>query len=231
MEELHRFTTERETCPYLPDREATMEYRVVREISPEEYDTLLEIGWRRFGSTLLRPVCDNCQQCVPIRLSIANFHPTRNQRRAEAANRDVTVNVTQPTVDLEHVELYLRYHAERHASRNWPAPKFDLEEYLYSFVANAAPTLEFQYRVGDRLIAVSYAGESERSLNSIYAYLDPDEARRSLGTFNIVRQLREAELQKKEYLYLGFWIRDCPSMTYKARFRPHQLYDGENWNG
>ena len=229
MPECYRFNPSDETCPYLPDRVATMEYRDVEELTPEEYEVLLASGWRRFGRTLLRPRCRQCSECVPIRLAIDEFRPSRSQRRALRRNSDLAVQVCDPTVTIEHVELYLRYHKERHETRHWPEVGFDLKEYLHCFLANAAPTHEFQFRLDGDLIGVGYAGESALALNSIYAFFDPDSQRRSLGSLNVLTQVDEARRRGKTYLYLGYWIRDCPSMAYKARFRPHQLRIAGQW--
>jgi arginyl-tRNA--protein-N-Asp/Glu arginylyltransferase len=32
-----------------------------------------------------------------------------------------------------------------------------------------------------------------------------------------------------EYLYLGYWIRDCQKMSYKADYRPLQVYQNSRW--
>ncbi len=29
----------------------------------------------------------------------------------------------------------------------------------------------------------------------------------------------------RRFNYLGYWIRECPSMSYKANFAPHQLLE------
>ncbi|MCA8963027.1 MAG: arginyltransferase [Planctomycetes bacterium] len=229
MRDLYEFTADPERCPYLPDRDATMTYRVVDELHPDEYDRLLESGWRRFGSTLMAPVCEGCRECVPIRLRLADFRPTRQQRRTLRANTDIEIRVEEPTLDPEHVRLYLHYHEERSRSRGWPAPSFDAMDYVQSFLANATRTLELQFRLQARLVGVAYVGESARALNAIYAYFDPGLSRRSLGTLNVLRQIEIGTERSKTFVYLGYWVRECRSMTYKARFRPHELFDGRAW--
>ena len=32
-----------------------------------------------------------------------------------------------------------------------------------------------------------------------------------------------------EYLYLGYWIKDCRKMSYKAEYRPLELYMNGRW--
>ena len=103
------------------------------------------------------------------------------------------------------------------------------EEYYETFCFNAVSTLEFCYRLDERLVAVAYVGEAERSLNSIYAFIDPDFPRRSLGVFDVLCELEEARRLGKRYLYLGYYVNGCKSMEYKAAYRPHELLAPEGW--
>ena len=52
---------------------------------------------------------------------------------------------------------------------------------------------------------------------------------------NIIRYV-EGELSPEEtlamgkpYLYLGFWVKGSPKMTYKEKFQPLELYVNEQW--
>jgi arginyl-tRNA--protein-N-Asp/Glu arginylyltransferase len=47
---------------------------------------------------------------------------------------------------------------------------------------------------------------------------------RSLGIFANLWQLKLAGQEGLDYLYLGYWIRDCAKMTYKTKYRPLELY-------
>ncbi|MBN1443559.1 MAG: GNAT family N-acetyltransferase, partial [Planctomycetes bacterium] len=94
---------------------------------------------------------------------------------------------------------------------------------------NAATTLEFRYRLGGRLVGVAYVGEGTDALNSIYSFADPSLARRSLGTFDVLSEIQEAARRGKEYLYLGYHVRGCSSMEYKAGFRPFEVLRHGRW--
>jgi arginine-tRNA-protein transferase len=210
-------------CAYLPGRESRLELRLVGDLTGQEHDAELAAGVRRFGRTLFRPRCAGCRECVPIRVPVAAFRPSRSQRRVLRRNLDVAVEIGEPCVDLERLDLHRRFHEERERRRGWLAPRTDVEEYAAGFLDNAVPTLELRYRLGGRLIGIAYVDESPRALNSVYAFHDPDLSRRSLGTFDVLVEIEEARRRGKEHLYLGFLVEGCTSMEYKSCFRPCEV--------
>ncbi|MCZ6794887.1 MAG: arginyltransferase [Planctomycetota bacterium] len=227
--EIVSFTTEEELCPYLHDRPSRQRISVVGQLSPSEYGRLLAAGWRRFGSVLFQPGCDDCSECVPIRVLVKRFEPSKSQRRVLRRNRDLRLEIGEPRVDEERLQLYHRFHEERARSRGWTLRDLSALEYAETFVENASSTLEFRYFLEKRLVGVAYVGDARDSLNSIYAFSDPAHARRSLGTFDVLEELAEARRRGKDHLYLGFLVKDCLSMSYKASFRPHELLKNRTW--
>lgn len=230
MIELDHFESDEEPCPYLPGRLAKNETRLVLRLSPGEYERELQRGWRLFGPMLFRPICDGCRECVSLRVPVETFKPSKTQRRILNRNRDIALEVGEPRLDDERYALFLRFHEERSESRGWPPTEMERGDYESAFVMNSADTLEFRYRLEGRLVAIAYVGRTHHSLNSIYAYYDPSLGARSLGTYDVLREIDYARTEELSYLYLGFRIEDCPSMAYKAKFRPHELFDGKAWN-
>lgn len=229
MEEHLQFKTPREPCPYLPNREWTLDVRFVAEVSPDEHEAELAAGRRRFGATYFEPACAGCTECTPLRLVVADFKPSRSQRRVLRRNHDVDLEIGTPTVDDERLDLYQRFHQERHATVGWPAPRTNLMEYFESFVANVVPTHEFRYRLGGKLVALAYVDESPNAFSSQYAFHDPEYSRRSLGTFDVLTEVETAVRWKKTHLYLGYYVRDCRSMAYKAQFKPYETLVEGRW--
>lgn len=229
MIELAQLDTEPEACPYLPGRQARTRYRLVSELQPREYDEKLSQGWRLFGSILFSPNCSGCSECLSIRVPVERFSPSRSQRRVLRRNRDLSLEVGGPKLDGERLDLYTRHHADRETRRGWPAASMGFEEYYETFCLNAVETIEFCYRLDDRLVAVAYVGEAQESLNSIYAFTDPALARRSLGVYDVLCEIEEARRLSKSYLYLGYYVSGCKSMEYKASYRPHQVLGSEGW--
>ena len=67
------------------------------------------------------------------------------------------------------------------------------------------------------------------ALDLIYFYFDPDEEKRSLGTFSVMMEVAWLRSQGGRFHYLGLYVQDCRHLVYKANYFPHErLIDG-NW--
>ncbi|HEY7158194.1 MAG TPA: arginyltransferase [Gemmataceae bacterium] len=60
-------------------------------------------------------------------------------------------------------------------------------------------------------------------LSAIYFFYDPRQRQRSPGTWNVLCLLDEAARRGLPYVYLGYYVEGCGSMSYKMRFVPNQL--------
>jgi arginyl-tRNA--protein-N-Asp/Glu arginylyltransferase len=67
----------------------------------------------------------------------------------------------------------------------------------------------------------------QRSLSSVYFFHDPAESRRGLGTFGAMMEIELARRMGIAHYYLGYWIANCSTMSYKASFRPCELLNGD----
>ena len=176
-------------------------------LTPDLFDQLLEQGDRRSGPLLYRPSCPACTACEAIRVHVPSFRPTRSQRRAARRNDDVTVERLRPSVSAEHLRLYNRHSRERGLSlREQPATETD---YRFFLVETCADTWEIQYRVDGRLIAVSILDLGREAVSSVYHYFDPDEARRSMGVFSVLREIELCRELGMEWYYLGLYVEAC----------------------
>ncbi len=225
MESLFRYVAPPSRCGYLPEQLWQLEYEQVATLSPAEYLERLRQGWRRFGTMLFRPRCRNCRACRSLRVVVDQFHADRSQRRACKTNEGVVdLRIGKPAVSRSKLTLYDRYHAHQSEAKGWPLhPAKDAFEYARSFVDNPFPTEEWCFYLGQRLVGVGYVDVLPGALSAIYYFYDPDERWRSLGTWNVLRIIDQAAQRRAPYVYLGYYVADCPSMTYKSRFRPNQI--------
>ncbi len=227
MLSLFTFTTDPGPCGYLPDREWSLNYEVVGELSPAEYEDRLKAGWRRFGYSLFRPACAGCRQCQSLRVPVATFEPDRSQRRALAASaRAVELVVGEPSATREKLDLFDRFHEFQHANKGWPdhGPT-SAADYVESFVDHPFPTEEWCYFREGRLVGVGYVDALPAGLSAIYFFYDPVARDASPGTFNVLSTLREAAARGLPHVYLGYYVAGCRSLEYKARFRPNEMMD------
>jgi leucyl-tRNA---protein transferase len=200
----------------------------VGAMTPAEYRQRLMHGWRRFGFSMFRPTCPRCQACQSLRVLVDRFRPNRSQRRACARNADLRIEVGEPSVSAEKVELYDRFHAFQVDKKDWPehAPKEE-SSYVESFVDNPFPTQEWCYYRDDQLIGVGYVDRLPEAMSAIYFFYEPSERKRSLGTFNVVAVIQEAARRGIPHLYLGYYVEGCRSLEYKANFVPNQVVNQE----
>ena len=201
-----------------------MIYRIAYELSETRYEQLLSRGWRRLGRTLFRPMCAACRECRSLRLCIPEYMPNKNQRRCVSRNAGLTLLIQKPTVSDEHVSLYNRFHLDMHHRRQWPHREITKDQYYESFLEGQFPfAREFQYRDGGQLIGLGLVDITASAMSSIYFFHDPDYREGGLGTFSIQKEIEYGRANDRSWLYMGYYIRDCASMNYKNRFRPHEI--------
>lgn len=208
-------------CPYLPGRVAREEMFRALEFPPELYHDFMDHGFRRSGYYFYRPVCPRCKECRPIRVVVPGHRLTKSLRRIINKNRDVALKIGKPRVTAEKHSLYCRYLEAQHNGYQSSAIE-DLRRFLYN---SAVHTLEFEYRLLDRLIAVGIVDVCSRSLSTVYAYYEPEFSHRSLGTFSALEEIRFCREHGVPYYYLGYYVAGCKSMSYKNRFEPNEILD------
>lgn len=213
-------------CPYLPDRDAANESYFVLEATPMEREALLNAGYRSFGKYVFRPKCQGCHQCVPMRIPVADFAPSKSQRRVLRRCKDVEVRVGSPQYNDEKLAVYTD-----HLTRFPRGPKESSEQHMrFAFYDPDVPTLEFCYYVDDVLAAVGIVHETPRSLSSVYFTYRLAYSKLSLGVFSVMQEIAHAQEAGKRYLYLGYYIRDNHFMNYKGHYFPNEILTShERW--
>ncbi len=228
LRDLKVYTTYPHSCSYLADQEATTLFIDPRqEVDQTLYSNLSLLGFRRSGSHIYRPHCSQCNACVPARIPVREFEPNRSQRRTSQRNKALSIERTADIRDEACYDLYRRYIEQRHADGDMYPP--DREQYE-SFLNNAWDCTRY-YRFYDqnRLLGVAVVDVMLDGLSAIYTFFEPDEERRSLGTYAILWQIEQAREMGLEYLYLGYWIKNCQKMAYKSEYQPLELFLNSRW--
>ncbi|MFT6390446.1 MAG: arginine-tRNA-protein transferase [Cellvibrionaceae bacterium] len=228
LESLQFFQTRPHNCSYLPDKTAsTVFLNPKQKLDGALYSQLSEYGFRRSGKHIYKPLCADCQACIPMRVPVASFQPKRQQKRTWKRNQDLSISIVKSIDTDEHYALYESYIIQRHADGDMFPPS---REQFKSFLADQwYSTRYYEFRDQGKLIATSVADVMDNGISAVYTYYDPSESRRSLGIFVILFLIEQAQTLSLPAVYLGYWIKLSPKMNYKAEFRPLEIQDGSTW--
>jgi len=229
LKTLQFYTTAEYPCSYLAGRAARSQVAAPTHlIDSTTYDELVRKGFRRSGLFTYRPHCDQCQACLPIRVDVSAFRPTRTQRRTQMRQEPFQIHITGLRWDDEHFALYERYQTRRHPGAGMDD---DMQtQYRQFLLTSRVDTRLIEFRSqDDHLHAVSVIDVLEDGLSAVYTYFDPD-VRGSLGTWVILWQIDQCRRLGLPWLYLGYWIPESRKMAYKSSFRPFQVLKSGVWS-
>lgn len=225
---LKLFSTAPHPCSYLADQESsTLFVDPETLIDQKIYTYLTERGFRRSGQFLYKPDCINCQACISIRIPVNQYVFSRNDKRVLNRNADLSVKTVANIFTDECYHLYENYITTRHHDGDMHPPS---QEQYENFLTTAFDTTQyFIFSQQDEIKVIAVVDKLTNAFSSVYTFFDPHDEKRSLGTFSILWQIKKAQELHLDYIYLGYWVKDCPKMRYKTRFRPAEIYLNQRW--
>jgi arginyl-tRNA--protein-N-Asp/Glu arginylyltransferase len=206
-------------CPYLPGRAARNVTIAISRSRPGVYHSLMDLNFRRHGRLFYTPRCPGCTECRAVRVPVSEFRPDRSQKRCLKQNGDIETVMTRPEPTSEKHELYRRYLGARHDGL-MDGSLQEFHDFLYT---TSVHTIEVLYRLQGRLIAVGVADIEPQAMSAVYCYFDPGQSPRSPGVYNILWLVNECRRRGIPWLYLGYFVKGCRKMSYKAAYRPHEI--------
>lgn len=227
------YVTAPQPCPYLDGRlERKLFTALQGEYAEKLNDALSKQGFRRSQNVLYRPSCAECSACLSARIRVADFQPSKSQRRTARKNARITRDATSPWATEEQYALFRAYLDSRHADGGMA----DMDIFEFAAMIEETPirsrVVEYAKSNEDgvrELAAVCLTDVLDDGLSMVYSFYDPDLAGDSLGTYVILDHIEIAREAGLPYVYLGYWVPGSPKMGYKARFSAVEVYSGGSW--
>ena len=197
-------------------------------------DALSKQGFRRSQNVLYRPSCAECSACLSARIRVADFGPSRSQRRTLRRNAELRREPTSPWATEDQFDLFRMYLDSRHADGGMA----DMDIFEFAAMIEETPirsrVVEYSAPPAPggrrrRLTAVCLTDVLDDGLSMVYSFYDPSREKDSLGTYIILDHVRIAREAGLPYVYLGYWVPGSAKMGYKARFSALEIYDGGCW--
>ena len=231
LKELPFYLTRPSPCPYL---DGQVEQKIFTRLTGDAQSDfvlssqLTPFGFRRSQTIVYRPACPTCMACVPVRIDVRQFKPTRNLNRIQKRNRDLATKIiaTQDTQEL--YPLFTAYQHARHQQGDMAQMQFEEFNQMMNDGSENAELLCLQ-DPSQTIIAAMLTDRLASGTSAVYSFFDPALDKRSLGTELILRLVEETTRQNFAHVYLGYWIKECQKMSYKARFPALERLGSNGW--
>lgn len=222
-------------CGYFSDRISTSVVFYCNScLPPELVDYLLSAGYRRCDNVYYRNICNQCNACTSYRIKINKFIPNRSQRRNIVSNSDLKVSFHKLNLTENKKHIYRDYFRERHSEDNcsdYSADEARIDDIMisqmFSDFGNSAEC-EVTTESG-RIVSFSTVDFGETSMSAVYTAYDPFFIKRAPGIFAVISMIEKCREIGFDYLYLGFYIKNHPKMSYKSSFGYSQILDNCQW--
>jgi arginyl-tRNA--protein-N-Asp/Glu arginylyltransferase len=205
-------------CPYVAGR---VERKLIVELggsgSALFYDDLSRAGFRRSHRFAYRPACRGCSLCVPVRIAVDRFSHTRSTRRIRNINQDIRGRLLAAHATPEQYRLFSAYQRSRHSDSDMASMSYGDYRGMVEDTPVRTAVAEFREECG-QLVATSLIDLLDDGVSAVYSFYDPQQPKRSLGTWSVLWLVEQCRRQRLPFVYLGYWIADSPKMAYKARF-------------
>lgn len=232
LQKLQFYVTTGYSCGYLPNKMAQSLIAAPQHlVTAEVYSNLIDQGFRRSGKFAYRPHCENCQECVSVRIAVDEFCPSRSQKRAFKKHQNLRANIVPVDFYEEHYSLYAAYQIARHhdETKTEASEENSVEQYRNFLCQSNVESVLVEFREQNVLKMVSVIDIVHNGISAVYTFYDTSDTGNSYGTFNILWQAEWAKRLELPYLYLGYWIRDSQKMAYKQKFKPLEKLIHNQW--
>jgi len=212
-------------CPYLENKIFTSKNLIVNSIDNEGLESLLENGYRHFGTYFFKPECFLCNKCRPIRIPVDSFNLSRSDKRVINKNKMFSVNIIDKSESYtEYYNLYCE-----HKKRFKDKSEESYDNWISSFFADQSFNKILEIKDRDNLVAVTHLDVTKNIISAVYCYWNKNYGAYSPGKFSILSGIEKAKKMNIKYYYLGYYIKENVHMSYKKHYQPNQILVDDEW--
>lgn len=147
--------SEEAPCSYIKGKNWRFNYFFALDVTDKELDTILSRGWRKFGMYYFRPLCRDCNACIPIRIKTDELLPSRSQKRVLKDCKNIHVEFKDLEYRDEIFEIYKDHSLNRFNKNS------NEEDFYSSFYTQSCPSMQSEYYLDGKLAAVGFIDRSK----------------------------------------------------------------------
>src|SRR5207302_10621831 len=118
----------------------------------------------------------------------------------------------------EKFRVFSAYQRSRHSDSDMASMSYGDYRGMVADTPVRTGIAEFRDIAGE-LVAASLIDLLDDGVSAVYSFYDPQQPKRSLGTWSILWLVEECRRHGQPFVYLGYWIAENPKMACKARCR------------
>ncbi len=216
-------------CSYICNKKEQRLFIKLDENQEDFFYELMNYGFRRNYNHMYLPICSECKSCVSSRIKIDGFKLKKSQKRNLNKNKNLKFLKSKYSNIENRYELFKKYLIQRHPEGQMKIMnETEFNDFFYK-----SPVKNFIYDVIDenkKYIGSILLDNLKQSFSAVYSFYDPEEYKKGLGIFMILKTIDEMKKKNLEYLYLGYWIKESKKMSYKSNFNNLQILVNGKWD-
>ena len=179
------YVTTKYSCGYIKNKSAqSLVAAPHKKIAAVAYNNLIKDGFRRSGQYVYKPRCENCQACIPIRLTAKNFTISRSQKRVKNSHSHIQVKILPLKFYEEHFQLYSEYQNNRHEANN--QVEENITDYNDFLIKSNVESRLIEFKIDNKLVMVTIIDVMEEGISAVYTFYDCNYNKYSFGTYSIL---------------------------------------------
>ena len=217
-----------EACSYIENNEERKIFTVIDgPIKSDDYESLIQFGFRRSNNIIYNQICDGCDSCKSIRINSKTHTLTKSQKRILKKNYNLFKRTQKNKASLAQFNLFKKYLKFKHGESDMN--KMNYIDYKKMLEAPGVNTKVYEYYDQDKLVACVVSDLLNESISMVYSFYSNDYLKNSIGKFLILDHFNLAKELEKKFVYLGYWVEGSEKMDYKSKFNSSEVLINNQW--